>query len=181
VEGLPHVEAHPVAHWSTREGISSNNPFHQFLTLWKVYENTCRVRGAWRKEHRLKDKRVREEVVPDAFGYAGYVDLAFDEVKKRLNDPFRVAIAHGDGKGDGKPRTAASAEDLMAVSYAVPVVRYMAQTTLENVRATLASTKQGGVVNRRNERSRFIAPAAGVLPAQSFERRDMRACRLQKE
>jgi hypothetical protein len=28
-----------------REGISSNNPFHSFLTLWKVYENAVHVRA----------------------------------------------------------------------------------------------------------------------------------------
>jgi hypothetical protein len=42
-----------------REGVSSNNPFHQFLTLWKIYENACEVRGKWRREHRRLDTKLR--------------------------------------------------------------------------------------------------------------------------
>jgi len=125
-----------------REGVSSNNPFHQFLTLWKTYENACEVRGTWRREHQRPDKKPREEVIPgDSFGYRGYEGLAFDKVKQRMERPFRVALAHGSNIPDRKPITAASAEELMSVSYAVPVIRYMAQVTLENVRATLASTE----------------------------------------
>ena len=125
-----------------REGISSNNPFHQFLTLWKSYENACEVRGAWRREHKRPDKKPHKEVIPEnAFGYKGYKGLAFDEVKQRMERPFRVALAHGSNIRDREPITAALAEDLMSGSYAVPIIRYMAQVTLENVRATLASAE----------------------------------------
>ncbi len=56
-----------------------------------------------------------------------------------MERPLRVALAHGSNVRDGKPLTAASAEDLMSVSFAVPIIRYMAQVTIENVRATLAT------------------------------------------
>ncbi|MDP9478655.1 MAG: hypothetical protein M3R38_23730 [Actinomycetota bacterium] len=123
-----------------REGASSNNPFHQFLALWKAYENACEVRGEWRKRHKRPVAKVREEVFPEAFGFRGYEGLTFDEVKQKLERPHRVALAHGANVRGGKPKTAASAEDVMGVSYSVPLVRYMARVTVENVEATLAST-----------------------------------------
>ncbi len=123
-----------------REGVSSNNPFHQFLALWKTYENACEVRGAWQKEHRRQPEKIHEEkFLTDAFGYREYVGLTFDEAKQRMERPLRVALAHGSNVRDGKPLTASSAEDLMSVSFAVPIIRYMAQVTIENVRTTLAS------------------------------------------
>lgn len=125
-----------------REGVSSNNPLHSFLTLWKVYENACQVRGAWRNRHRIKDKKVRREVVPDSFAFIDFEGLNFDQARKRLKEQYRVPLAHGDDRGV-KPRTWASSKDVMDVSYKVPLVRYMANVVLENVRATLAST-QGG-------------------------------------
>jgi len=124
-----------------REGVSSNNPIHQFLTLWRTYENACEVRGAWRRVYKRPDLKPHEEVIPGgAFGFQGYEGLHFDAVKQKLERPFRVALAHGSNVRDGKPITAASAKDLMSVAYAVPIIRYMAQVTLQNVRATLASS-----------------------------------------
>ena len=123
-----------------REGVSSNNPLHSFLTLWKVYENACQVRGAWRNRHRLRAVQVRPEVIPDYFAFDGFQDLNFDQARQRLKEQYRVPLAHGDDRGV-KPRTWASAQDVMDVSYKVPLVRYMANVVLENVRATLASAQ----------------------------------------
>ncbi len=100
-----------------REGSSSNNPFHQFLALWKAYENACEVRGAWRKLHKRHVVTVRKEMFPEAFTFGGYEGLTFNEVKQKLERPYRVALAHGANVRGGKPRTAASAKDLMEVSY----------------------------------------------------------------
>jgi hypothetical protein len=77
-------------------------------------------------------------MIPDnAFGYREYAGLTFDKLKQQMECPLRVALAHGSNIKDGKPITAASAQDFMSVSYAVPVIRFMAQITLDNVRATL--------------------------------------------
>ena len=125
-----------------REGVSSNSPFHQFLTLYKVYENVCEVRGDWRKHHKRRVVKVQEEVMPKAFAFGEYEGLTFDQVKQKLHRPFRVALAHGGDIDDGEPKTAASAEDFLSVVYAVPVIRYVAYVTLQNVRATLDSSKR---------------------------------------
>jgi hypothetical protein len=53
-----------------------------------------------------------------------------------LNGPYRVALAHAGKVDAGKPLTAASYEDYQKVASQVPVVRYMANVVLENVRAT---------------------------------------------
>ncbi|MBA4115326.1 MAG: hypothetical protein H0X71_02595 [Rubrobacter sp.] len=137
----PHPELkHAVALY--REGVSSNSPFHQFLTLWKVYENACEIRGNWRRHHERRPVKVKEEVIPKAFAFGGYEGLTFDQVKQELNRPFRVALAHGGKIDDGEPKTAASAEDFLSLVDAVPVMRYIAHVALQNVRATLDSTKR---------------------------------------
>lgn len=126
-----------------REGASSNNPFHQFIALWKAYENACEVKGTWQREHKQRPQKVREEEFPvDAFGYREYAGMTFDEVKQQMERPLRVALAHGSNVRDGKPLTAASADDLMSVTFAVPIIRFMARVTIENVRATLNSSVQ---------------------------------------
>jgi len=122
-----------------REAISSNNPFHQFLTLWKSYENACAVRGHWRRTHKKVTIAVTPEVFPEMYAFQGFEGLTFDQVKQKLNEPYRVALAHGQGRG-GRPRTAANPGDLYAVASEVPVIRYMARVTIQNVAATLAST-----------------------------------------
>lgn len=122
-----------------REGISSNNPFHQFLTLWKVYENATRTRGNWRRQHKKADIKIHQEVFPDVYAFELVKGRTFEKVKQDLNDAYRNAIAHGDFSG-GKPRTGASVADFVEVWLKVPILRYMAHTVLENVRATLAST-----------------------------------------
>lgn len=125
-----------------REGVSSNSPFHQFLALWKVYENACDVRRAWQRRHKRRPAKVQEEVIPKAFAFTDYEGWTFDQVKQEMNRPLRVALAHGGRIDDGEPKTAASAEDFLSVVYAVPVMRYIAHVTLQNVRATLDSSKR---------------------------------------
>jgi hypothetical protein len=131
-----------------REGVSSNSPFHQFLTLWKVYENACEVRGKWQEQHKRRPVKVEDETIPDAFAFGGYQGRTFDEVRQELNDPFRVALAHGGNiRGGGAPKTAASAEDLLSVTYAVPVVRHMSYVTLRT--SGRPSTPQQAARDRR--------------------------------
>jgi hypothetical protein len=125
-----------------REGISSNNPFHQFLTLWRVYENATKIRGEWRKQHKRKDTRVCEEVFPDLFAFEPVKGQTFDHVKQNLSDAYRNAIAHG-GLSGNRPRTGRCASDYVDVCTKVPLLRYMAHVLLENVRATLSSTTAG--------------------------------------
>lgn len=142
-----------------REGVSSNNPFHRFLAFWKVYEEAVYVRTGWRQEHRRRDIKVQEEIVPDVFAFGAkkeelaftdidekaleeesFRGLSFHDARERLNRPYRVALAHAGDVKDGKPLTAASGKNLTDVSGQVPLVRYMARVVLENVRATLASS-----------------------------------------
>ena len=122
-----------------REAISSNNPFHQFLTLWKVYENACSIRGDWRRKHKIKDTRIHQEIVPDEFAFGTYAKLTFDKAKQEMAGPYRDAIAHAD-MIKSTPKTAAAALDFVDLWTRVPVIRHMARTVLENVRATLDST-----------------------------------------
>ena len=122
-----------------REGISSNNPFHSFLTLWKVYENVCKVRGEWRKKNKRAATKVTQEIFPNSFAFAGYIGLTFDQAKQKLNTPYRVALAHGDIP-KSRPKTAALASDFVDVSIRIPIIRYMARVGLENTRATLDTT-----------------------------------------
>jgi hypothetical protein len=122
-----------------REGISSGDPFHRFLALWKAYENACRVRGSWRKRMKRSAVLVTPEVFPAFFAFGGLESLTFDQLKQRLNAPFRVALAHGDVE-HGRPRTAASAKDVHQVASKIPVLRYMARVTIQNVRATLRTS-----------------------------------------
>ena len=106
-------------------------------------------------KHKRSDKRVREEVFPDLFAFGSRPEeLAdpsehpgeqpeeqlraekFKKARKVLNGPYRVALAHAGEVDAGKPLTAASYEDYQKVASQVPVVRYMANVVLENVRAT---------------------------------------------
>ena len=129
-----------------REGISSNNVFHSFLALWKAYENANQVRAGWRKQHKQNDVKVHSEVIPSFFAFSDSKGLSLDQARQRLNRPYRVALTHAGDIKNGRPLTTASAEDLLNVSYQIPLVRYMASSTLKNVRATLASSQgtQGG-------------------------------------
>ncbi len=122
-----------------REGVSSSNPFHQFLTLWKVYENACRVRSEWRKKYLQKDIKITPETIPDVYALAFYKGQSFEQVRQSLQKTYRNAIAHSDFK-EAIPKTAARASDFVEVSTRVPIVRYIARVILENVRATLEST-----------------------------------------
>ena len=100
------------------------------------------MREKWGKENKRSDVKVREEVVPEAFAFGKDAGLKFGKVWAKMYRPYRVALAHAAKIEDGKPKTAASAEDYLSVAYAVPVIRYMAHVTLQNVRATLDSTER---------------------------------------
>lgn len=125
-----------------REGVSSNNPFHSFLTLWKVYENAVYVRAGWRQRHQRRDRRVHEETFPDVFAFGDFKGLNFEQGKQRLERPYRVALAHAGEIRDGEPLTPASAEDLTSVATKLSIMRYMARIVVENVRATLESSEE---------------------------------------
>lgn len=141
--GHRHPELRPAAALY-REGASSNNPFHSFLAFWKVYESVLEVRSTWRKEHKRKDRTIREEVFPNLFAFGEVKGLNFEQARQRLERPYRVALAHGGFiKDGGDPRTAGSAKDVSEVSSQVPIVRYMARLMLENFDATLNSSKEG--------------------------------------
>lgn len=153
----PHPELRD-AYALYREAVSSNNPFHAFLTFWKVYEEAVYVRRGWGAKHKRSDTKVREEVFPDLFAFgARPEELAnlsventellrqraerlrgqkFKKARKLLNDSHRVALAHAGKVDAGKPLTGASWEDYQEVATKVPVVRYMANVVLENIRAT---------------------------------------------
>lgn len=153
----PHPELRD-AYALYREAVSSNNPF---LTFWKVYEEALYVRKGWGAKHKRSDRRVREEVFPDLFAFgARPEELAnpteedmelleqrakqfrgqkFKKARKLLNDPYRVALAHAGKVDTGKPLTGASWKDYDKVATNVPIVRYMANVVLENVRATFDS------------------------------------------
>ena len=125
-----------------REGLTSSNPFQQFLAFWKCYENLIDVRGNLRESLGRKrgDKRVGEypekEVFPNVFAFAELGNKTFGDAKELLRDPLRNAIAHGTLLDGATPKSAASAEDHFSVSGNVPIVRYMAHKTMSNVRAT---------------------------------------------
>jgi len=150
----PHPELRD-AYALYREAVSSNNPFHAFLTFWKVYEEAVYVRRGWGAKHKCSDIKVMEEVFPDLFAFGSRPEeLAdpsehpgvrpedelrghkFEKAKKVLNGPYHVALAHAGKVDAGKPLTGASHEDYQRVAAKVPIVRYMANVTLENVRAT---------------------------------------------
>jgi hypothetical protein len=163
----PHTELTD-AYALYREAVSSNNPFHAFLTFWKVYEEAVYVRRGWGEKHRRSDTRVREEVFPDLFAFgARPEELAnpskedielleqrakqlrgqkFEKAEELLRGSYRVALAHAGKVDVGRPLTGASYEDYQNVATEVPVVRYMANVTLENVRATFdAEMTRAGV------------------------------------
>lgn len=66
----------------------------------------------------------------------------FEKAEKLLRAPYRVALAHAGRVDSGKPLTSASYEGYLKVATKVSVVRYMANVTLENVRATFDANHQ---------------------------------------
>jgi hypothetical protein len=153
----PHPELRS-AYALYREAVSSNNPFHAFLAFWKVYEEVVYVRKGWGAKHKRSDTKVREEVFPDLFAFgARPEELAnppedseelrkmyeeqlrgrkFEVAVEMLRGTHRTALAHAGKVDAGKPLTGASFDDYIKVAGKVPVMRYMANVVLENVRAT---------------------------------------------
>ncbi len=146
------------------------------------------VRKGWGARHKRSDTRVREEVFPDLFAFgARPEELAnpsdgpekhseqpeeqlrgrkFEKARKLLKGPYRAALAHAGEVDAGKPLTGASFEDYQRVASKVPVVRYMANVALENVRATF---------DAEAEEAHEKARPRGVEPESRPVRRDSRA------
>lgn len=153
----PHPELRD-AYALYRDAVSSNNPFHAFLTFWKVHEEAVYVRQGRGARLRCADTRVRPEVFPDHFAFGArpeeivdpteediacmerpeeqFRNQKFDKAKEMLRGPFRAALAHAGEVDAGKTLSGAYFEDYDKVATKVQVVRYMANVTLENVRAT---------------------------------------------
>jgi hypothetical protein len=174
-----------------REAVSSNNPFHAFLTFWKVYEEAEYVRRGWGAKHKRSDTRISEEVFPDLFAFGSRPEeLAdpsehpgerpeeqlrgekFEKARKVLNGPYRVALAHAGKVDAGKPLTAASYEDYQKVASQVPIVRYMANAVLENVRATFDAEvgREDTGVQEQEPRSGLSAPRMALGEEAAPER-----------
>jgi hypothetical protein len=126
VPGCPHPELR-AAYALYREAVSSNNPFHAFLTFWKVWEEALYVRNGRGARLKRPDTRVREEVFPDEFAFgAKPEELAdptrhlgveeekwlrgqpFDKARGILNGPYQVALAHAGKVDAGKALTGAT-------------------------------------------------------------------------
>ncbi|HKH12185.1 MAG TPA: methylamine utilization protein MauJ [Rubrobacter sp.] len=150
----PHPELR-AAYALYREAVSSNNPFHAFLIFWKVWEEALYVRKGRGARLKRSDTRVREEVFPDQFAFgAKPEELAdpsrhpgeedeerlrgepFSKARDVLNGPYRVALAHAGRVDAGQALTGATFDHYDRVADKVPVIRYVANVVLENLRAT---------------------------------------------
>lgn len=141
----PHFEM-KAAYALYREATSSNNPFHQFLVFWKVYDETKYILSEWRKHHKRTAVKVQREFLPNnpALGVdpkGNVKEISFEQKRKELQGPYRAALAHaGETKQGHKALTAATAKDTNNVAVQVAVVRFMARVSLTNVAATLDLT-----------------------------------------
>ncbi len=139
----PHPE---LAHASTfyREGICGDNPFFQFLSLWKAYESAVSARNTWRQTRygRRSDSRfdvvVEAEVFPDKRVFGLLRGKSFGEAREELRGPYRNAIAHGAAI-EGEVKAGTSGKTYLDVLTNVPIIRFMARTTIVNARACLSA------------------------------------------
>lgn len=150
----PHPELR-AAYALYREVVSSNNPFHAFLTFWKVWEEVLYVRNGRGAKLKRSGTRVREEVFPDQFAFGAKPEELADPSRRPgeedeewlrgeplskardvLNGPYRVALAHAGKVDAGQALTGATFDPYDRVAGKVPVIRYVANIVLENVRAT---------------------------------------------
>src|SRR5829696_8162289 len=67
----------------------------------------------------------------------------FEKARELLRGPYRAALAHAGQVDVGKPLTGAYYDDYQKVADKVTIVRYMANVTLENVRATFDAQADG--------------------------------------
>ena len=144
-----------------REAVSSSNPFHAFLTFWKVWEEAEYVRKGRGARLGILDTRVRQEVFPDLFAFGSKPEELedpsqhpgeepenmlrgekFSKAKMVLRASYRVALAHAGKVDTGKPLIGASHADYQKVTSKVPVLRYVANVVLENVRATFDADRE---------------------------------------
>lgn len=117
------------------EASNSLSPFHQFLCYWKVYEYVTAARKEWGRKHKRSDVRVRSERLPEVWVWRKRKGLPFQVVLNGMREDYRNAIAHADPRCP--MRSVAYSKDLGSVATAVPVLRYIARTVLENFEATL--------------------------------------------
>lgn len=120
------------------DGVSSANPFHQFLTFWRVYENVVAERSKWRKRERRSTTELRPERMPDVWVWRGRKGATFDMVRQSMREAYRNAIAHANPL-KGPVRSPATAKERSSVAAQIPAARYMARTVLQNFEATLMS------------------------------------------
>tara|TARA_R100001039_G_scaffold37258_2_gene35377 strand:- start:821 stop:1567 length:747 start_codon:yes stop_codon:yes gene_type:complete len=123
------------------EALSTSDPFHQFLTLWRIYERITSARQHWRKINKCADKKIVEEKMPNTWVWSDKVGLSFTQVRQHLEKPYRDAIAHADAKRT-RPRTSFRASDLKDVAVQISTVRFIARTVIRNFEATLLSGPQ---------------------------------------
>jgi hypothetical protein len=120
------------------EALSTSNPFHQFLSFWRIYERVISARWEWRKAKKRADTKVVEEKMPNFWAWSKYSGMSFEQVRQKLAGPYRDALAHADAKRN-RPRTPLKASDVSDVAAQLPTVRFIARTVVQNLEATLTS------------------------------------------
>lgn len=118
------------------EALATSNPFHRFLSFWRIYERVKSAIHEWRKVHRRPDTKVLEERMPEMWVWESSKGKSFEKVRQELSRPYRDALAHADGK-QTRPRTHLRASDVADVASSIPVVQYIARTVIRNLEATL--------------------------------------------
>ena len=125
-----------------RMAIAAQDPFQQFLGLWRVQENVRGALSEWCERTGRSAVKPFEERMPDVFAWSSRKGHRFGRVLEELNKPYRVALAHGFVAKGKRPRSGARADDHFGVASRLPALRYIARVLLLNFRATLES---GGV------------------------------------
>ena len=129
-----------------REGISSNQVFHQFLTFWRVYENILAIRAKFASNSSLSIDSVRSnskfviEKIPDVFAFREFQGRNFAAFKDIFRKSYRDAIAHGALSGRDII-TGSSYKQTHDVSTRIPFMRYIARTSLSNTRLMIEQYK----------------------------------------
>jgi len=127
-----------------REGMNAVNPFYKFLCFWKVVEGCHAYRK--QRERRLKRSSIVISPLPaervpsvvagsdiyldEAEFFLAYLGEEFSEVRKTMKDILRNAIGHlTPGRVVLDPD---DYDDVGRCEKAIPVIKYIARTTLAN-------------------------------------------------
>jgi len=142
-----------------REGLNSNSPLYQALSYYKVLEG-AETFGANRARAAAK---AGKPALPDALAShqipsyvnsfpnlperavlptSPYAGLSFREVKDKVEDTIRNAVAHLTPGRD--VRVADYLADVQACRDVIPVLRYMARTLIQDEIALLPPDVVGG-------------------------------------